>query len=207
MKTRKLLISILTGLCICLTGVTLLTACKDDHTHSYTQQTTTEATCTKKGVITYTCSCNDTYTEEIPALGHDEKTHEAQASTCTEFGWKEYVACEREGCDYSTYVAIPKLGHDLVQQETKPATCTELGLTGYEYCQREGCEYETPSTAIPMIPHSGVGGVCGGCGISIEYTITFMVDGVIYDQMTYTKDTIADFKAPLVPEREGFIGT
>ena len=69
MKTRKLLISILTGLCLCLTSATLLTACKDEHTHSYTQQTTTEATCMEKGVITFTCSCNDTYTEEIPATG------------------------------------------------------------------------------------------------------------------------------------------
>ena len=104
MKTRKLLISILTGLCVCLTGTTLFTACKDDHTHSYTQQTTTEATCTEKGVITYICSCSDTYTEEIPAIGHDEQSREAQAPTCTEIGWNEYVTCKREGCDYSTCV-------------------------------------------------------------------------------------------------------
>ena len=97
MKTRKLLISILTGLCVCLTSATLLTACKDEHTHSYTQQTTTEATCTTKGLITYTCSCNDTYTEEIPALGHDEVQHQAQAATCTEKGWNAYETCSR--CD------------------------------------------------------------------------------------------------------------
>ena len=46
-------------------------ACGGEHAHSYTQQITTQATCTEKGVITYTCSCNDTYTEEIPALGHE----------------------------------------------------------------------------------------------------------------------------------------
>ena len=40
------------------------------HTHSYTATVTREATCTEKGVRTYTCSCGDSYTEEIPAKGH-----------------------------------------------------------------------------------------------------------------------------------------
>ena len=43
----------------------------DTHTHSHTSAVTTEATCTTAGVITYTCSCGDTYTEEIPATGHN----------------------------------------------------------------------------------------------------------------------------------------
>ena len=34
---------------------------------------TTEATCTEAGITTFTCSeCGDSYTEEIPALGHTE---------------------------------------------------------------------------------------------------------------------------------------
>ena len=153
MKTRKLLISILTGLCVCLTSATLLTACKDEHTHSYTQQTTTEATCTEKGVITYTCSCNDTYTEEIPALGHDEETHQAQAPTCTEIGWEEYVTCQREGCEYSTYVEIPALNHDKVQHNAQAATCTEIGWDAYETCSR--CDYTT-YVEIPALTHDKV---------------------------------------------------
>lgn len=40
------------------------------HTHSYTAQVTTEATCNTAGVKTFTCSCNDSYTEEIPATGN-----------------------------------------------------------------------------------------------------------------------------------------
>ena len=69
MKKRKLLISILTGLCACLMSVTLLTACKDDHTHSYAEQVT-KANCTEKGLITYICDCGDVYTEEIPAIAN-----------------------------------------------------------------------------------------------------------------------------------------
>ena len=40
------------------------------HTHGYTFEITTAATCTTAGVKTYTCSCGDTYTEAIPATGH-----------------------------------------------------------------------------------------------------------------------------------------
>ena len=143
MKNRKLFISILTGLCACLMSATLFTACGETHTHSYTSQTTTEATCREKGLTTYTCSCGDTYTEEILALGHDTKTHEAQAPTCTEKGWSEYVTCEREGCDYSTYEEILALKHDIVNHEAQAPTCAEIGWETYETCQREGCDYTT----------------------------------------------------------------
>ena len=40
-------------------------------THSYTSSVTTAATCTEAGLRTYTCICGDSYTEEIPATGHD----------------------------------------------------------------------------------------------------------------------------------------
>ena len=44
----------------------MLEECK----HSYTS-VVTDPTCTEPGCITYACHCGDTYTEEIPALGHD----------------------------------------------------------------------------------------------------------------------------------------
>lgn len=40
------------------------------HTHSYTEQVTTEPTCVTAGVKTFTCSCGNSYTEEIPATGN-----------------------------------------------------------------------------------------------------------------------------------------
>ena len=44
----------------------------EEHTHSFDEgKVTTEPTCTEKGVKTFTCSCGETKTEEIPALGHD----------------------------------------------------------------------------------------------------------------------------------------
>lgn len=43
----------------------------ETHTHSYSSSVTKEATCTTEGVRTYTCSCGHTYTEPIPATGHN----------------------------------------------------------------------------------------------------------------------------------------
>ena len=45
-----------------------------EHTHSYTASITSAATCTETGVMTYTCSCGDSYTETISATGHSYET-------------------------------------------------------------------------------------------------------------------------------------
>ncbi|MDD6264926.1 MAG: InlB B-repeat-containing protein, partial [Clostridia bacterium] len=50
--------------------MTLYAQWKELHTHVYTATVTKEATCTEKGVKTFTCECGDSYTEDIPALGH-----------------------------------------------------------------------------------------------------------------------------------------
>ena len=42
----------------------------DSHKHNYKSEVTTEPTCTKEGILTYTCECGDSYTEKIPAVGH-----------------------------------------------------------------------------------------------------------------------------------------
>lgn len=41
-----------------------------EHTHSYKSEVTKEATCTEKGIRTYTCSCGSRYTEELALLSH-----------------------------------------------------------------------------------------------------------------------------------------
>ena len=42
----------------------------EEHTHSYVDEETKEATCTEAGLITYICSCGDSYTETVDAKGH-----------------------------------------------------------------------------------------------------------------------------------------
>lgn len=41
------------------------------HTHSYTSVVTRQATCTVAGEKTYTCSCGDSYTENLGTVAHD----------------------------------------------------------------------------------------------------------------------------------------
>ena len=60
------------------------------HAHHYTEETTVPATCTESGTMTYTCAgCGDSYTETIPALGHDYVRTEQDGQyvyTCTRCG-------------------------------------------------------------------------------------------------------------------------
>ena len=53
----------------------------EEHVHEYTDEITKEATCTKDGVRTYTCSCGDSYTETIEATGHNYSN-----GSCTKCG-------------------------------------------------------------------------------------------------------------------------
>lgn len=51
-----------------------------EHEHDYTGRITLEATCTTNGLMKYTCSCGDYYTEIITAKGHDYR--EGYCSVC-----------------------------------------------------------------------------------------------------------------------------
>ncbi|MBQ6431496.1 MAG: endonuclease [Oscillospiraceae bacterium] len=134
--------------------ITSYTTELDLHVHQYTSAITTPATCTESGVMTYTCSCGDSYTETIAALGHNYVDHAAQAATCTDVGWNAYQTCSR--CDYTTYQAIPALGHNIVADAAVAATCTESGLTAGEHCTR--CDYAVAQETVPALGHNYIAG-------------------------------------------------
>ena len=81
---------------------------------------------------------------------HDLVHHDAKAPTCTEIGWDEYDACQREGCTYTTKVEIPALKHKPVHHDAKAPTCTETGWEEYDTCSR--CDYTT-KVEIPALKH------------------------------------------------------
>ena len=69
----------------------------EEHVHDYVKEVTKEPTCTEAGTATFTCECGDSYTEEVPALGHDEGEWEVETeSTCTAEG-KKVLKCTRDG--------------------------------------------------------------------------------------------------------------
>ena len=116
-----------------------------DHTHSYTASVTKAATCTAGGVKTYSCECGDSYTESIPATGHDYKTQSTTA-TCTEPGAKVRV-CSR--CGDSSTETVPALGHSY-ETVTTPSTCDQPGEATHT-CTRCGDSY---SEALELADHS-----------------------------------------------------
>ena len=81
------------------------------------------AYCYRKGTDTYVDPNNGP-----DPNNHDMMHHDAKAPTCTEIGWNEYDACQREGCDYTTKVEIPAPGHDYTEKVVKP-TCGKGGYT------------------------------------------------------------------------------
>ena len=94
------------------------------------------AYCYHKGTDTYLSTW-----ERPDPNNHDLVHHDAKAPTCTEIGWNEYDACQREGCTYTTKVEIPALKHKLVHHDAKAPTCTENGWEEYDTCSR--CDYTT----------------------------------------------------------------
>ena len=122
--------------------------------HSFVQGTVSSclksaATCVSPPVYYTNCAyCyhkgTDTYVstwERPDPNNHDLVHHDAKAPTCTEIGWDEYDACQREGCTYTTKVEIPALKHKLVHHDAKAPTCTETGWEEYDTCSR--CDYTT----------------------------------------------------------------
>ena len=101
--------------------------------------------CYHKGTDTYV----DPYNGPDPN-NHDLVHHDAKAPTCTEIGWNEYDACQREGCTYTTKVEIPALKHKLVHHDAKAPSCTEIGWEEYDTCSR--CDYTTYQE-IPALKH------------------------------------------------------
>ena len=82
--------------CLCACGTESGETTTDAaHIHAYGEwQTVREADCVNAGKRERTCSCGETETEEIPALGHIGGT----AENC-----KSRAKCERCGATYGDY--------------------------------------------------------------------------------------------------------
>ena len=121
------------------------------HTHSYSAGETKAATCTENGVITYSCSCGDSYTQNTAALGHDYRSRVTKEPTRTEAGVRTYTCTRCQG----TYTeSIPKLPeeahtHSYKGRVTKKASCTETGIRTYTCAC--GDRY---TKSIPALGHS-----------------------------------------------------
>ncbi len=150
---------------------------------------TTPATCTTKGVKTFTCSkCGDTKTEEIAMLAHSytvEKTAKVeptcgkagatavmQCANCTATQGGEPIPATGEhnwGSDGKCTVC-GAVNPDLCQHTNKAtvahkdATCTETGVQGGEYCADCGEGKAAAEKVLEVLGHNFVNGTCTRCG-------------------------------------------
>ena len=124
---------------------------KDDYTpalgHDHISQITKQVACETDGEKTFTCiRCGDTYTESIPATGHNDIVT-AVEPTCTADGYTEHKC---KDCGRVVRSDVTKtLGHDYDSKITTKASCTEDGVLTY-ICTR--CD-ESYTEKIPATGH------------------------------------------------------
>ena len=132
---------------------------KADTVHNYKPSVTKESTCTETGVMTYTCACGHSYTENIELKPHTPAGDEEEHLVCKD--------CEKEIAE----------GHSFTSSVTKEATCTESGVRTYT-CE---CGYSYTET-IPATGHgeavnggkADVHTKCSVCGdaLSVAHSYT-----------------------------------
>ncbi len=94
--------------------------------HQYERVVLKEATCEEKGLVQYTCSdCGQSYTEEIPALGHAYSSKVIAPSVNVQ-GYTVYT-CSRCGNSYKdNYTDAIKIGEDgFIYSDTLPDYVTD----------------------------------------------------------------------------------
>lgn len=100
--------------------------------HSYTSKITKQATCTTKGIKTYTCKiCSDSYTEDILPTGHQYEDVVTEP-TCTSKGYTTHT-CDKCNSTYvDTYTDM--IEHTSVKDRGRQATCVNTGITEGSHC-------------------------------------------------------------------------
>ena len=124
---------------------------KKDHTWD-AGKITTAATCSGKGIKTYTCTgCNATRTEEIPSTGHQHtELRNIKAATCAQEGYTGDTYCKDCNTKLASGKVIPKTEHTWdVGKITTVATCSGKGIKTYT-CT--GCN-ATRTEEIPSTGH------------------------------------------------------
>ncbi len=119
-----------------------------EHKHEYTANLTTNPTCTEEGVMTYTCSCGDSYTEAYPKLEHQYESAVTREPNCAVEGEMTYT-CTLCGDFYTEPIEVIPHTPGAAQTTVEP-TCTKEGEKVIK-CTVCGAVISTES--IPMTEH------------------------------------------------------
>lgn len=156
---------------------------KKEHTWD-SGKITTAATCSGKGIKTFTCTvCKSTRVEEIPATGHVNKiTKFAKETSCKSEGYTGDVYCKDCGRLLEEGKVLSKLNHSwdggkVTKQPTtaeegiKTYTCQNCSATKTETIAKLKLQTMTPGKTIKDKSTNGVYKVLTD-GVSVEFTKT-----------------------------------
>ena len=139
------------GFCLlmCLLLSVVIFAAGGAHTHAFVLETETAATCTAQGAKVYRCSCGETKTEVLPALGHDFSLTWTvdREPTCDTPGLKTRH-CSR--CDAVTDLLSIKQTNHTFEITTIEPTCTQAG-SRHLVCMI--CGKEMDDNFVPALGH------------------------------------------------------
>ncbi len=152
----------------------------EQHEHTYTSVVTTQPTCTQEGVMTYTCTCGDSYTQAIPTIAHSYvngvcimcSEHEPTeglvftlSGNGTEYAVTDYTSVATEVYIPATYEGLPVTGIGYgafmdcryLTSITIPDSVTSIGASAFMDCQN------LTSITIPSSVTSIGGNTFYGC--------------------------------------------
>ncbi|MBQ6702637.1 MAG: SH3 domain-containing protein [Clostridia bacterium] len=141
------------------------------HSHNYLSVVTTPPMCMEKGVRTLTCSCGDSYTEEMEAKGHtwSEATC-ITPKTCKDCGAKDAITgITIPTSDYVNVRSNASVGSDILTSIPPQTPFNILGQTnatdGYvwykvSYGGFEGYVRSDLITVTSLAPHKGGTATC-----------------------------------------------
>ena len=111
--------------------------------HEFEEVLSLRPDCVSKGVIEYECGCGESYTETLPATGHEYGGWSTKTeATCTEEGSKKR-SCTKCGHEETASVEAP--GHSYKERITKAPSCEEEGVLLKECTRCEATEEEAIS--------------------------------------------------------------
>ena len=174
----------------------------EEHEHAYQEAVTKAASCTEKGIKTYTCSCGDSYTKEIPALGHKEVIDAAVKPTETTEGKTQGSHCSVCGTILKKQETIPATGvkdpeehkHAYQGKVTKAANCTQKGVKTYtcscgdSYTKEIpvlGHKYKEKRIAATIKKNGSVRQVCSICSKSRNVATIYRVKKITLSKVDY----------------------
>ena len=120
------------------------------HKHNYTSSVTKASTCTSEGVMTYRCSCGDSYTEAIGKTAHSFGSYTYNNDATESADGTETAVCSVCGERNTRTAAGTKLAHvhSYAESVTTAPTCTTDGVKTFS-CSC-GSSY---TEAIPAAGH------------------------------------------------------